>query len=73
MKKSKFQKWQDKIQPNTNYSYNDGYGQGSKDAWNAACKSILKSIQYKNRMFEGNWQHEDINFLMEDIKDMIEK
>lgn len=45
----------------------------SKESWNAAVKHILKSLQYRNRQFEGNWQHEDIDYLIEDLKGMIEK
>ncbi len=71
MKKSKFQKWYNKIFQNkiTRFRHQDD----QKESWNAAVKHILKSIQYKNKMFEGNWQHEDVDFLIEDLKDMIEK
>jgi hypothetical protein len=27
----------------------------------------------RNKEFEGDWQHEDVEFLMEDIREMVEK
>ena len=63
---TKFQKWEEK--------YFVGYENSpTKDAWNAACNSILRMIKTRNKEFEGNWQHEDIDFLMYDIKKMLEK
>ena len=44
-----------------------------KESWNVAIKNILRKIKYRNKVFEGNWQHEDIEFLIEDLEGMIEK
>jgi hypothetical protein len=45
----------------------------AKLGWNAAVKKILGRMKYRNKMFEGSWQHEDIDFFMEELKEMIEK
>lgn len=69
MKKSKYQKWfNKKFTPVSSSSINS-----TKSAWNGACKSILVSIRRRHKELEGNWRHEDVEFLMEDIEDMIEK
>ena len=65
--KSKYQKWFKNNLPG------DSNGSNAKYGWNAACKSIVATIKRRNKAFEGHWQHEDIEFLMEDIKDMISK
>jgi hypothetical protein len=45
----------------------------SKLGWNAAVKKILGRMKYRNKMFEGSWQHEDIDIFMEELKEMVEK
>jgi hypothetical protein len=67
MKKSKFKKWC------LNYDETRIESDAQKDGWNAACESILRKIKTRNKNFEGNWQHEDIEYLMEEIKEMIER
>jgi hypothetical protein len=37
--------------------------------WNAACETILRTIKRRHKEFEGNWQHEDIEILMREIKE----
>ena len=66
MKKSKFEKYLDKSNWKAQYF-------GQKEAWNAACKLILNKIKYRNKQFEGMWQHEDIDILIEEVQGMIEK
>jgi len=68
MKKSKYEKWKDKYYENY---YSDT--PEVKDAWNAACLSVLGLIRYRDNIFKGDWQHEDISYLKEDILKMIEK
>lgn len=63
MKISKFQKWRQKSHEPAD----------SEAGWNAACNHILRVIHRRNKEFEGNWQHEDVDYLMEDIKEMVEK
>ena len=67
---SKFQKW---FQKSMCYAYSPASEVAAEDGWNAACKSILAKIRYKNKVFEGNWQREDIDSLIEEIQGMVEK
>lgn len=42
----------------------------AEDGWNAACETILRTIKRRHKEFEGNWQHEDIEILIQEIKGM---
>ena len=67
MKKiSKFDKWFEK-----NKGAYD-YGQG-KNSWNAACKSILNKIKSVKKNCDGFPQHEDLDYLEDFVKEIIEK
>ena len=70
IKKSQYQKWL-----NNNYPSHDSISFIAKESWNAVCNKILSKINYKQKQFgrEFGWQHEDIEYLIEDIKEMIEK
>ena len=65
MKTSKFQKWSSKQL--------GGNSQDNLIGWNASLKKVISLIERRNKIFEGNWQHEDIDYLLEDIKEMLEK
>jgi hypothetical protein len=41
-----------------------------KIAWNHLLKSVIAKIKYKNRVFEHSWQHEDIDYLIEELQAM---
>lgn len=71
MKKTKFQKWYIKNLHGRMTPY--GHRDFQKESWNSSINKIIRLIRYRNREFEGNWQHEDIDYLLEDLKEMIEK
>jgi hypothetical protein len=71
MKQSPFQKWYVKNIKGT--SMDLGVGDGATRGWNGAILKILRRIQYRNRIFEGNWQHEDIDTLISELKEMLEE
>lgn len=66
MKESKFNQWENKHIPSYKSSNELKY------AWNAALKKSIRIIKYKHKLFEGNWQHEDIEYLIEALEEMIE-
>lgn len=68
MKKSPFQKYVN------SYAVHLGLPEGAcKFGWNGAINKIHSLIKRRNNIFEGNWYHEDIDILMEDLRKMIEK
>lgn len=67
--KSRFEKWEEKFLQSPEH-YSIPYTQA---AWNAALTKTISLIQRRNKIFEGSWQHEDIDYLIEDLKRMIQK
>lgn len=73
-KLTKFQKWWE----NKGYfiwrESNHDTLEAASASWNAAVKHALKLIKSTNRAAEGySWQHEDIDILIEDLEELIEK
>ena len=63
-----FNKWLDKNESAIN---NCNPVLAAEISWNAAANTILTTIKRRNKEFEGNWQHEDIELLIDDIKEII--
>lgn len=42
----------------------------AREGWNAALNSVLAIYKYRNKQFENMWQHEDLDYLIEDIRKM---
>lgn len=70
MKTSKFQEWHSSTPTNCN---GDICTNSRKEGWNGALNKVLSLIKRRNKIFEGNWQHEDVEYLIEDLQEMIEK
>lgn len=66
MRESKFNRWERTCIKS--FKWNNA----PKQAWNAALKKSIRIIKYKHKLFEGNWQHEDIEYLIEALEEMIE-
>ncbi len=45
----------------------------SKKTWNHLCEQIANKIQKCHKEFQGSWQDEDIEILIEEIREMIQK
>ena len=69
-KQTEYSKWSNKEYKTL--EFNDP-NFAAKLGWNAAVKKILRRISYRNRCFEGNWQHEDIDTVIEELREMVEK
>ena len=69
MKSSKYEKWAERYVNSPKWDKTVHM----KEAWNASLIKVISLIRYRNKCFEGNWQHEDIEMLIDDIKDMVEK
>ncbi len=68
-KRSKFQKWYECISTTLTH----GNRISPKESWNAACKSILRKVKVIKKNCDGFPQHEDIDYIEELVKEMIEK
>jgi len=67
MKLSTFEKWYNR------YPFElDGYNE-LQLAWNGAILAVISKIKYKNRVLGGQWQHEDIEILIQELGEMINK
>jgi conjugal transfer/entry exclusion protein len=74
MKNSKFEKWYKKeYESSSDQKLNDSHRDELKKTWNAAMSNIYKEMKRRNKDFEGNWQHEDIDYMLEYIQETIEK
>ena len=65
----KFDKWISKSDNKTICNFQDG----AKAGWNASVGIVLRRIRYLDSQFEGNWQHEDIDMLIDFIKELETK
>lgn len=67
-----FPKWFDEYSNGKIYDGYSNFDASQKDAWNAACKNILRIVKRKNYPV-NNTVIDELTVLEKEIKEMIEK